>query len=286
MKRVEVAVVTFGPVRTLVDFQTPDAFQPPRLEASGDTPMGAAIVAGLEMIRHRKTAYKANGISYYRPWVFLITDGAPTDPGTAPPRWCGPARRPRASRSSPSASTEADMDVLSGKSRFARRSSSPACASRDLFAWLSSSLSNLSRSHVSRPPDLPPAGWAQRLMSGAPWRVAMASSIGTVACRGGTAVPGCALPSRGEGRRRASPSWCWRRRTGQARRHWPSSARTSPARPSPAWSRPMSARAAASPRSSGRWSSAGSTASSIASSSMPSGPAPRCRTIRAPCWRR
>jgi len=32
----------------------------------------------------------------------------------------------------------------------------------DLFAWLSSSLSNLSRSHVSRPPDLPPAWWAQR----------------------------------------------------------------------------------------------------------------------------
>ena len=31
----------------------------------------------------------------------------------------------------------------------------------DLFAWLSSSLSNLSRSHVNQPPDLSPAGWAE-----------------------------------------------------------------------------------------------------------------------------
>src|SRR5687768_8236877 len=47
-KRVEIAIISFGPVRVELDFQTPDVFQPPTLYASGDTPMGSAIEQGLE----------------------------------------------------------------------------------------------------------------------------------------------------------------------------------------------------------------------------------------------
>src|SRR5262249_57846033 len=41
-KRVEVAIITFGPVQTVQHFITADAFQSPSLAANGDTPMGAA----------------------------------------------------------------------------------------------------------------------------------------------------------------------------------------------------------------------------------------------------
>jgi uncharacterized protein YegL len=87
-KRVEVAIVTFGPVQTVQHFVTADAFQAPSLVAAGDTPMGSAIQNAVALIAERKAVYKANGIGYYRPWIFMLTDGAPTDdvPGSASQR--------------------------------------------------------------------------------------------------------------------------------------------------------------------------------------------------------
>ena len=78
-KRVEIAIVTFGPVKLENDFCTVANFYPPTLVTTGDTPMGSAISLGIDLATKRKQEYKNNGVSYYKPWIILITDGAPTD---------------------------------------------------------------------------------------------------------------------------------------------------------------------------------------------------------------
>src|SRR5690242_12109558 len=52
-KRVEVAVVTFGPVQVNADFTSASQFYAPELTPSGATPMGEAIERGLELLRAR-----------------------------------------------------------------------------------------------------------------------------------------------------------------------------------------------------------------------------------------
>lgn len=77
-RRVEIAMVTFGQdVKVVHDFVPVDGFTPPVLRASGLTPMGTAINKALDLIDARKSVYKAHGVPYYRPWVFMITDGKP-----------------------------------------------------------------------------------------------------------------------------------------------------------------------------------------------------------------
>jgi uncharacterized protein YegL len=83
-KRVETAIITFGDgVETVQDFVSPSAFVPPKFEAGGKTPMAEAVLKACDLIEKRKQKYRAAGVSYFRPWIFLVTDGEPTDYQTA-----------------------------------------------------------------------------------------------------------------------------------------------------------------------------------------------------------
>ncbi len=162
-KRVEVAVVSFGPVEIKNDFESALSFSPPVLSASGATPMGEAITTGLEIVERRKSLYRSQGISYYRPWIFLITDGEPTDD------WRDAAARVHAGEEAKTFSffavgiEGANFDVLSS---IATRSplKLKGLEFSSMFSWLSNSMSAVSR---SRPGDevplvnpTAPEGWA------------------------------------------------------------------------------------------------------------------------------
>jgi uncharacterized protein YegL len=78
--RAEVSVIAFNSsVDTEVGFRPASDYEAPVLRANGLTSMNEAIEAGLDALEARKAEYRANGIRYYRPWLFLLTDGAPTD---------------------------------------------------------------------------------------------------------------------------------------------------------------------------------------------------------------
>jgi uncharacterized protein YegL len=64
-------------VELVRNFVTVDKFEPPRLRAFGQTHMGSGIDRAIELTDSRKATYKENGIAYYRPWIFMITDGQP-----------------------------------------------------------------------------------------------------------------------------------------------------------------------------------------------------------------
>lgn len=160
MKRVEVGIVTFGPVKVEAPFTSSSTFYPPILQAQGDTPMGAAITQALNMVEDRKRDYSSNGISYYRPWVFLITDGAPTD------SWQASAAAVREGESSKKFAffaigvQGANMDILRQIS-VREPLSLDGLKFRELFSWLSSSLRSVSRSTLGTDVPLePPKGWA------------------------------------------------------------------------------------------------------------------------------
>jgi uncharacterized protein YegL len=165
-KRVEVAIVTFGEeVEAAYEFTTAETFQPPALRAGGSTPMGAAINMALALVGQRKAAYRANGIPYFRPWIFLITDGVPTDEWRFAARKVHEGEEQRAFAFFAVGVGGADFEVLR---LIATREPLhlQGLRFRDLFQWLSNSQRSLSQSSPGEQDNITfvnptaPGGWA------------------------------------------------------------------------------------------------------------------------------
>ncbi|KAB8314558.1 VWA domain-containing protein [Tolypothrix campylonemoides VB511288] len=162
-RRVEVAIVTFDShVNVVQDFVTADQFSPPILTAQGLTTMGAGIHKALDLLQDRKAQYRNNGIAYYRPWVFMITDGEPQ--GEFEDVVEQAARRLHADEASKRVAfftVGVDSANMTRLSQIAVRTPLRLEGLNfvEMFVWLSASMSAVSHSKVDEQVALPPIGW-------------------------------------------------------------------------------------------------------------------------------
>lgn len=144
-RRVEIAVVPFGPVSRSSAFYPAGHFDPKPMVAAGDTPMGAAVAYGIDLVAQQKALYRSHGVTYFRPWVILMTDGEPTD---SIERAISLVRDGEAAKAFSFFAIGVDQASIATLSRLSVRPplKMRGIAFREFFLWLSASLSGVSRS--------------------------------------------------------------------------------------------------------------------------------------------
>jgi uncharacterized protein YegL len=175
-KRTEVMVITFGGVaRVEIPFTEGRDLEPRSFVANGATPMGGALDLALNELSAQKQAYRTAGLEYYRPWLFVITDGAPTD-GAA---FDAAAQRVREAEAAKGVSVfgvgvgSAELTKLNELSTTRPPLLLEGYSFSEMFGWLSASMKVVSNSSTFGSTDaggaqaeameqnpLPPPGWA------------------------------------------------------------------------------------------------------------------------------
>lgn len=162
-QRVEVAIITFASEVTVEqDFVTAGNFHPPTLVANGTTMMCHGINVALDLLEERKQEYNDAGIDYFRPWLLMITDGAPSEGRSEIDATADRLKEAEAKRQVAAFSvgvSGADVDLLR---RISPRP--PALLEglkfSEMFAWLSRSLIRTSEERTDEPIHLEdPEGW-------------------------------------------------------------------------------------------------------------------------------
>jgi uncharacterized protein YegL len=163
-KRVEVSIITFGDtVQTVRPFCIAQEFVPPTLEARGETPMGEAILQAVSAVEERKKLYKQNALHYYRPWIFLITDGEPTDAWQAAAAKVQEGEKKKSFAFFTVGVEGTDFEILKQISTARTPLALKGYSFREMFQWLSVSQRSVSQSTPGQEDQVklaPPTGWA------------------------------------------------------------------------------------------------------------------------------
>ena len=162
-QRVQLLIIRFGgedKVEVISDWQDAMDFSAPTIVASGRSPLGAAVKVALTKIEEQKTRYKTFGTAYNRPWLFILTDGEPTDENWEQvAEQCSDAERAEKHVFFGIGVAGANMGTLA---QFSTRKPVrlQGLKFRELFMWLSASASSASKGaqgttvQISPPRDL------------------------------------------------------------------------------------------------------------------------------------
>ena len=134
-------------------------FSAPRLEANGTTPTGQGVEIALAEIEDEKARYKESGIAYTRPWLFVMSDGLPTDAWEQSAAACCQAETDQKVAVFPIAvgngSNTETLGAFSSRG-VAGVKQLAGLHFKELFLWLSTSLQTVSQSQAGDRVQLPP----------------------------------------------------------------------------------------------------------------------------------
>ena len=146
--RVEISIVTFNDsANEVVPFGPVRSLEIPKLGCYGSTHMHEAVGLALDIIENRKDEYKAVGTPYYRPWIFMLTDGYPNDTDHGEFERLKKAQQDKKIIFYGVAIGEAaDKNLIKSLSNNGTVLSTSSTEFRQAFKWLSTSLSKVSNS--------------------------------------------------------------------------------------------------------------------------------------------
>ena len=160
--RVQLLIIRIGgqdQAEILSDWTDAIDFTAPKITANGTTPLGAGVKLALKKIEEQKVLYRENQITYNRPWLFILTDGAPTDRN-----WENVAEKAKLAEEKEKVvifpiGTEdaifANLDKFSNRQAMMLRNLN----FKELFVWLSQSVSAGSKTEIGTETQLPAATW-------------------------------------------------------------------------------------------------------------------------------
>lgn len=154
--RVELTIITYDDtVKVISPFGPADGYEIPYYDCGGTTHMHDAVAVALDQIEQRKNEYKAQGTPYYRPWIFMLTDGQPNDNDNgAFQRLLEAQRNKKTTFFGIGIGNDADIDLLKSLNVDNFCFSAGATSFKGVFKWLSSSLSVTSKSNPGDGIDL------------------------------------------------------------------------------------------------------------------------------------